>query len=260
MELTIYQIDAFADQIFAGNPAAVVPLKSWLPDELMQQIAAENNLSETAFYVPDGAGFHIRWFTPAIEVDLCGHATLASAYVLYEFQEYNQPVLHFNCRVGPLAVRKTAEGLCMDFPADTLERMEPPAHLAKALGTDVIDFFRGREDFLAIVDSEATIRTLRPDLRGLAQLQARGLLVSAPGIEKDFVSRCFFPQSGVDEDPVTGSAHTTMTPYWAQRLGKTKLEARQLSARGGNVRCELVGDRVLLTGNAHAYLRGTIFV
>lgn len=260
MQLSLYQLDAFTDKVFGGNPAAVVPLTSWLPDETMQAIAAENNLAETAFYVPTEAGFHIRWFTPTVEVDLCGHATLASAYVLFSLENYAHDEINFDSRSGILNVRKEGNWLVLNFPADSIHKqlLSPPA-LLEALGDITpVEILRGKTDFMAVLESEEQVRTLQPDIIVLSTLPARGVIITAPGNSVDFVSRFFAPQSGIAEDPVTGSAHTTLTPYWAEKLGKTEMEALQVSARGGVLKTKLIGDRVEIAGQVKLYLRGTI--
>jgi PhzF family phenazine biosynthesis protein len=262
MQFPIYQLDAFSNHIFGGNPAAVVPLTYWLSDELMQAIAAENNLAETAFYVPTDAGFHIRWFTPAIEVDLCGHATLATAYVLFFIENYPQDQISFDSRSGELKVRKEGDWLVLDFPTDHLHKqlVSPPA-LLEALGDITpLEILRGKSDFMAVLESEEQVRTLQPDVIVLSTLPVRGVIVTAKGDSVDFVSRFFAPQSGIAEDPVTGSAHTTLTPYWAEKLGKTELSALQVSARGGILKTKLLGDRVEIAGQVKLYLTGTIEV
>ncbi|MBB3838505.1 PhzF family phenazine biosynthesis protein [Runella defluvii] len=260
MQLSLYQLDAFTDKVFGGNPAAVVPLTSWLSDETMQAIAAENNLAETAFYVPTEAGFHIRWFTPTVEVDLCGHATLASAYVLFSLENYAHDEINFDSRSGVLNVRKEGDWLVLNFPADSIHKqlLSPPA-LLEALGEiSPVEILRGKTDFMAVLESEEQVRTLQPDIIVLSTLPARGVIITAPGDSVDFVSRFFAPQSGIAEDPVTGSAHTTLTPYWADKLGKTEMEALQVSARGGVLKTKLIGDRVEIAGQVKLYLRGTI--
>lgn len=260
MQLSLYQLDAFTDKVFGGNPAAVVPLISWLPDETMQSIAAENNLAETAFYVPTEAGFHIRWFTPTVEVDLCGHATLATAYVLFFLENYAHDEINFDSRSGILNVRKEGDWLVLNFPADSIHKqlLSPPA-LLEALGDiSPVEILRGKTDFMAVLESEEQVRTLQPDIIVLSTLPARGVIITAPGDSVDFVSRFFAPQSGIAEDPVTGSAHTTLTPYWADKLGKTEMEALQVSARGGVLKTKLIGDRVEIAGQVKLYLRGTI--
>lgn len=255
----IYQVDAFASEIFKGNPAAVVPLKNWLSDELMQTIAIENNLSETAYYKPNGKGFDLRWFTPGFEVDLCGHATLATAHVLFEHEGFSEKEIHFQTRVGELIVKRTEEGYLMDFPIDELIPHSVPDWAPKALGCDILEAFEGREDWLLIVDNQSVVENLNPDQNLLSKPEARGVIVSASGDEVDFVSRCFFPKAGIPEDPVTGSAHTTMAAYWSPKLG-SKMKAKQLSARGGDVGVEVIGKRVLLTGTAKTFMIGEIFL
>lgn len=260
MQLPIYQLDAFSNKIFGGNPAAVVPLTTWLPDETMQAIAAENNLAETAFYIPTEAGFHIRWFTPAVEVDLCGHATLATAYVLFFIENYPYDQISFDSRSGELKVRKEDNWLVLDFPTDHLHKqlVSPPA-LLEALGDITpLEILRGKTDFMAVLESEEQVRTLQPDVIVLSTLPVRGVIVTAKGDSVDFVSRFFAPQSGIAEDPVTGSAHTTLTPYWAEKLGKTELSALQVSARGGILKTQLLDNRVEIAGQVRLYLRGTI--
>lgn len=262
MQFPLYQLDAFSNKIFGGNPAAVVPLKAWLPDETMQAIAAENNLAETAFYVATDAGFHIRWFTPIVEVDLCGHATLATAYVLFFIENYPHDQISFDSRSGELKVRKEQDWLVLDFPSDHLHKqlISPPA-LLEALGDITpLEILRGKTDFMAVLESEEQVRTLQPDVIVLSTLPVRGVIVTAKGNSVDFVSRFFAPQSGIAEDPVTGSAHTTLTPYWAEKLGKTELSALQVSARGGVLKTKLLGDRVEIAGQVRLYLRGMIEV
>ena len=258
---TIYQADAFASEVFRGNPAAVMPLTDWLPDEVMQNLAIENNLSETAFYKPNAAGgFDLRWFTPGFEVDLCGHATLATAHILFEQESWSEEAIRFHTRVGELIVKRNADGYVMDFPLDELKPIAIPDYLPAALGVTVLELFEGREDLLAIVDNQGTIEGLSTDQTLLSKPEARGVIVSAPGRDVDFVSRCFFPKAGIPEDPVTGSAHTTMAAYWAPRLGKQKMNAQQLSSRGGDVGVEVAGERVLLTGRAVTYMKGEVFL
>jgi PhzF family phenazine biosynthesis protein len=260
MELRLYQVDAFTERLFGGNPAAVCPLESWLPDTVMQQIAAENNLAETAFYVRMGSGFQIRWFTPAVEVDLCGHATLASAYVVFTYDHHQGDVVEFASKSGPLKVRREADLLVLDFPADRIEPVEVPQLLIEALGREPIETYKGKSDYLAVYGAEEHVAGLQPDLADLAMVPTRGIIVTAPGRQVDFVSRFFAPQVGVPEDPVTGSAHTTLTPYWSARLGKSELTAMQLSKRQGHLACRLAGSRVEIAGRAVPYLRGTITI
>lgn len=262
MKLKMYQIDAFAEKLFEGNPAAVVPLREWLTDEVMQQIANENNLAETAFFVPENGMFHIRWFTPSTEVELCGHATLASAHVLYEHLGYgfDQCTFQTNNR-GALIVIRSDTGLTMDFPADTPATVSNETVLAmsRLLGLSIQDVQKGTDDYLVAVAHHSMVTGYQPDFRAIAEWDARGIILTSPGYSPyDFISRCFFPQFGIDEDPVTGSAHTLLTPYWSAKLGKTKMRAQQASSRTGKLVCEMKGDRVLLGGTAKTYLIGEI--
>ncbi len=260
MEFRLYQVDAFTDHLFGGNPAAVCPLETWLPDELMQKIAAENNLSETAFYVRTSGGFHIRWFTPKVEVDLCGHATLASAYVVFTYDHHPGDTIEFASKSGPLKVRREGELLVLDFPAGRPEPVAAPRALVDALGREPVETWKGKTDYLAVYEAEDDVATLAPDFNDLGKVSARAVIVTAPGRQVDFVSRFFAPQVGVPEDPVTGSAHTTLTPYWSARLGKPVLTAMQLSKRQGRLRCRLAGDRVEIAGRAVPYLAGTVTI
>ncbi len=266
MRLKIYIANAFAGNQFGGNPAAVIPLKEWLSGELMQQIASQNNLAETAFIVPQGEDFHIRWFTPTVEVALCGHATLASAHVFFNHLDYGKPQINFHSKSGLLKVSKsTDERITLDFPSDQPVPVSPEeqegvvfAIIEQALKRKPAGIYKSAFDFLAVLKDQDEIENLAPDLSLVAKLPARGLIVTARGKNADFVSRCFFPQSGIDEDPVTGSAHTVLVPYWASILGKTKLSAIQLSKRRGYLDCELIKDRVLMSGKAFTYLTGEI--
>lgn len=260
MTLNLYQVDAFTNQIFKGNPAAIIPLEKWLPDETMQALAAENNLSETAFIIPKGDDFELRWFTPAIEVRLCGHATLATAHVLFEQLNYKEDSIRFHTKSGVLTVEKEEDFLVMNFPADELEEIAILKEVQDGLGAKVEKLYKGKDDYLAILDSQQTLEQLTPDFRMLTQLDSRGIIATAKGEEFDFVSRGFFPKAGIDEDPVTGSAHTTLTPYWSNVLGKKTLTARQLSQRTGDLICTLDSDRVLLKGQAVLYLVGKVRV
>lgn len=250
------QVDAFTSRLFGGNPAAVCLLEEWLPDALMQAIAAENNLSETAFVVREGDGFAIRWFTPAVEVDLCGHATLASAHVLFGHQP-DLAEVHFSSQSGPLRVTRAGSRLRLDLPRRDGTPCPPEPRLADALGAQPRELHAAR-DLLAVFDSEAEVRALAPDMPMLAAIDRFGFIVTAPGRDCDFVSRYFAPREGVPEDPVTGSAHCTLVPYWAARLGKETLHARQVSRRGGELFCTLAGDRVLVAGEAVTFFEGTI--
>ncbi len=261
MRLPIYQVDAFADRVFRGNPAAVCPLETWLPDATLQGIAAENNLSETAFFVREGNDYALRWFTPSVEVDLCGHATLASGYVVMRFLEPQRERVSFHtAKAGTLVVNRRADMLVMDFPAWPAVPVAAPPRLFAALGGTPREVLRAR-DHLVLYGSAAEIAALTPDLAALAKVDCWAVIVTAPGENGiDFVSRFFAPAQGVPEDPATGSAHCTLVPYWAKRLGKTELEARQLSRRGGALSCALDGDRVSIAGKAVLYLEGRISV
>ena len=257
MKTAIYQVDAFASQVFEGNPAAVVPLEQWLPDATMQNIAAENNLAETAFFVPEGTGFRIRWFTPTVEVKLCGHATLASAFILYEKLGWNGPQVVFESLSGPLSVRREGDLFSMDFPAQPGVVCEPPRALVEGLGVEP-QCCLASEDYLVVLESEQQLAQLQPDMEALKQLTLRGVAVTAPGDHQDFVVRFFAARCGIPEDPVTGSAYTQLAPYWSQRLGRQRLQARQISARGGDVLCEMAADRVNICGSAVLFLQGEI--
>ena len=258
MKLQIFQADAFASGLFKGNPAAVVPLTEWLTNETLQQIAMENNLSETAFFIPEGDHFHIRWFTPKAEVRLCGHATLASAHILFNELNFQGEQIEFYSQSGILTVKKVGDNLQLDFPADFAQPVEPIPVFAEAFGTHPLATFKGRTDYLLLFDSEETIQRFQPDISLLLSTNARGIIVTAKGTTVDFVSRFFAPVVGVNEDPVTGSAHTTLIPFWSKRLNKTEMTALQVSTRGGQLWCTLSGDRVLIAGKAVTYLRGEI--
>ena len=260
MTIPLYQIDAFAEEVFQGSPAAVCPLREWLADERMQAIAAENNLSETAFFVPgaERGDYDLRWFTPAAEVDLCGHATLASAYLILSRLAPDLDGVRFSTLSGILEVRRDGDQLAMDFPARPPDAYDPPPGLIEALGAEPEAMLASQRDAMAVYGDEATVRGVAPDIRALAAIDRQGVIVTAPGDDCDFVSRFFAPALGVDEDPVTGSAHCTLTPYWAERLGKTELHARQVSARGGDLYCRAMGERVGIAGRARLYLEGTI--
>jgi PhzF family phenazine biosynthesis protein len=260
MQLKIYQLDAFTDKVFGGNPAAIVPLTEWISDDLMQKIALENNLSETAFYVLEGDKYHIRWFTPTVEVDLCGHATLATAYQIYHYEGFTKSIIEFSSKSGILKVEKQGDLLELDFPADKIQPSETPPAFIEGLGLAPKETFKGSSDYMLIFENEAQIKAFKPDLKKIASVNCRGIIVTAKGDEVDFVSRFFGPAAGVDEDPVTGSAHTTLTPYWAKVLNKTTLSARQISARGGELQCTLVGERVKIAGKVAPYLVGEITI
>jgi PhzF family phenazine biosynthesis protein len=265
MKLPLYWVDAFTAKLFHGNPAAVVPLEQWPPDQTMQRIAFENGLAETAFFVPakSPSDFHLRWFTPVVEVDLCGHATLAAAFTLFTQLGFANAVVTFDSRSGPLIVTRQAGGrLELDFPATPARPVVDTATaqlVAGALGRAPEWLGESKLDLFAVLSDEATVRALRPDFAKVAAAGRRGLIVTAAATSGcDFVSRFFAPQSGVTEDPVTGSAHCALVPYWAGRLGRTRLHGRQISARGGELYCELRGDRVGIAGHAVLYLRGEI--
>ncbi|NQW18752.1 MAG: PhzF family phenazine biosynthesis protein [Chloroflexi bacterium] len=262
-QIPIYQVDAFADRVFTGNPAAVCPLEEWLPDEVMQAIAAENNLSETAFFVrrPDDE-YDLRWFTPKIEVDLCGHATLASGHVVLTKLTPNEEMVAFHTRSGRLTVLRDGDRLEMDFPAQEAPLVIDTALLAavgSALGK-MPSALRVTHTIMAVFDHHSQVASLKPDFAAINQLDIPYVIATAPGDETDFVSRFFAPGAGIDEDPVTGSTHTIMTPYWVSRLGRNPLTARQISQRGGNLWCRLAGDRVIISGYARDYMRGQIEV
>jgi PhzF family phenazine biosynthesis protein len=258
MKITLYQVDAFTDKLFGGNPAAVILLKEWLSDELMQKIGLENNLSETAFVVEREKYFEIRWFTPAVEVDLCGHATLASAHVLFNHTDYSKEVIEFHSKSGVLIVKKNNDFLTLNFPTDKLSKVEPPSILTEAIRDEPIESYKGVSDFMLVFDTEEEIKNIKPDFTKLGQVAARGIIVTAKGNDCDFVSRFFAPQSGINEDPVTGSAHTTLTPFWSERLNKKELIAMQLSARKGYLFCKNLGERTEISGKAVTYLVGEI--
>ena len=261
MELDIYQVAAFTDEPFGGNPAAVVPLEAWIDDELMQRIAAENNLSETAFFVPSGsAEWQIRWFTPSVEVPLCGHATLASAAVISEKLGHTSWPITLHSASGALIVDIEGDSFVLDLPANRPAPVDMPAGLAEALGTSDFETWLGRDIFMVVLADEAAVAGLEPDFAALARIVEHGLVATAPGDEVDFVSRFFAPAIGINEDPVTGAAHCLLTPYWSERSGKRRLQARQISSRVGHLVCENRGDRALLTGQAVFFLSGRISV
>ncbi len=260
MKLTIYQVDAFTNTLFKGNPAAICPLAEWLPYDMMLEIAAENNLAETAFYVPNAEGFEIRWFTPNTEVDLCGHATLAAAFVLYHCENYRENTINFySPRSGALPVTVRDNKFVLNFPVDEFAEIAVTEELLNTTGKRPIAAFKGKTDYMLVFEKQEDIETMQPELPAIAALDARGVIVTAKGRTHDFVSRFFAPAVGVSEDPVTGSAHTTLTPYWARELNKTRLEAYQLSKRGGEIACRLAGDRVELSGEAVLFMKGEIF-
>jgi PhzF family phenazine biosynthesis protein len=259
MKLDIYQIDAFASTPFKGNPAAIVPLDKWLPDDVMLDIAMENNLAETAYFVSNGDGYDLRWFTPSVEMDLCGHATLASAFLIFEHLGTDQTTLRFQTRSGELTVEKKDGKYVLDFPSRPGVAVEAPAGLIEAIGATPKEIYKSR-DYMLVYESEADVLAIKPDFYSLMKTEAAAVIVTAPGDRSDFVSRFFAPELGVPEDPVTGSAHCTLIPYWAGRLGKNELFARQVSQRGGEIYCQLIGDRVKMAGDAVLYLKGEIYI
>ncbi|MCO4799708.1 MAG: PhzF family phenazine biosynthesis protein [Colwelliaceae bacterium] len=259
MEIQIYQVDAFASKLFEGNPAAVCPLKDWISDDLLQKIAEENNLSETAFIVAEGEGYSLRWFTPEDEVDLCGHATLAAAHVLFNHLGYSKASISFYTKSGVLEVDRSKSGYSMSFPASIAEESEIPSELVEGLGIAPIKVLAAF-DYLVVFENESQVRSISPDFSRLKNLDLRGVVVTAPGDDVDFVSRCFFPKLKVNEDPVTGSAHCELAPYWSEKLNKNNLVGKQLSQRTGVVQCKVIGDRVILLGNAVDYMSGVITI
>jgi PhzF family phenazine biosynthesis protein len=260
MQIKVYVIDAFSEAPFTGNPAAVCLLDDFPEDALMQQIAAENNLAETAFVVRTKDQFRIRWFTPIVEVDLCGHATLASGHVLFNYTDFSSSEITFDSRSGPLKVTRKGDTLVLNFPADRFSETDISEEIVKGMGRRPEKIFRGKSDFMFVYNSQKEVESISPDFALIAKASARGIIVTAPGDNCDFVSRFFAPQSGINEDPVTGSAHTTLIPYWSEALGKTELTAKQISKRGGTLYCVNHGDRVEIGGKARTYLKGVIEV
>lgn len=262
MQYKMYQVDAFTDKPFAGNPAAIVPLTEWLPDHLMQSIAMENNIAETAFYVPQGEDFHLRWFTPTVEVELCGHATLASAFLLLNHLEPERESVTFHTRSGPLLVTRNGEGFTMDLPVVEPHPIDLPDGFVEAIGREPVEMLAGRKA-MAVFDDPVFIRDMMPDLLYIAGLEQDGLIITSPGEDGgpyDFISRYFAPAGGIPEDPVTGSAHVTTAPYWSRKLGKQELNAFQASPRGGAVLCRMGDGRVFMSGQAVLFMEGTINV
>lgn len=257
MIIPIFQVDAFTGTLFGGNPAAVCPLDFWLPDETLQQIASENNLAETAFLVEEN-GLYIRWFTPAVEVDLCGHATLAAGHVLFNHLGYSGNELSLNSKSGLLKVMREGNMLTLDFPADHITKTDISGVFSEVLGRGIVEVWRGKTDYMVVFGSQEEVEELKPDFRLLKNIAARGIIVTAPGNSTDFVSRFFAPQSGIDEDPVTGSAHTTLAGYWALKLKKSEMNAIQLSPRKGKLKCKIAGDRTLISGECVTYMAGEI--
>jgi PhzF family phenazine biosynthesis protein len=256
--MTLYQIDAFTDVLFGGNPAAVIPMESWPGDQLMQSIAAENNLAETAFVVPEDDDFRIRWFTPGVEVELCGHATLATAYVLFTQLGYKDDIIRFQSRSGILTVSRNGDWLTLDFPVDHYQPIEISEALQKCTHATIKEAYRSTRDFMIVLEDQHALLNSLFDQSAILQLGHCGLIVTAPGEDVDFVSRFFAPAYAIPEDPVTGSSHCTLTPYWAKRLEKDQLTARQLSSRGGYLKCQLNDDRVAISGKAVMYMKGKL--
>ena len=257
--IPIFQSDAFTDKPFGGNPAAVCPLQEWLPDDVMQSIALENNVSDTAFYVPEGDGFLLRWFTPKIEVDLCGHATLATAWLILNELEPDRASVAFETRSGTLTVSRDGDLLAIDFPVMVAEERPAPAGLAEAIGIEPVKFLKAVMN-MAVLENEAVVRAVNPDFGYIKNMDGMGLIITALGDQSDCASRYFAPHAGIDEDPVTGSAHCTIVPYWSGVLGKAQIHARQVSARSGDLYCLLEGDRVVLTGKARTVIKGTFTI
>lgn len=257
MKIPIYQIDAFTNSVFKGNPAAVCPLASWLEDRVLQAIALENNLSETAFFVDQGDHYQIRWFTPEVEVDLCGHATLAAAYVIFHFSKPGTTSVRFLSKSGQLNVTEREQLVCLDFPVMEASPCPPPDTLLQSLRMKPQEVLAAR-DYLVVYKDEEDVRSIQPDFALLKQLDRLGVIITSPGHKSDFVSRFFAPKAGIPEDPVTGSAHCTLTPYWSKRLRKNSLVARQVSTRGGELFCDYQGERVIIAGQAVCYLEGWI--
>lgn len=256
----MYQVDAFTDKVFKGNPAAVVPLEEWLPAELMQQIAAENNLAETAFFVKEGNHYHIKWFTPAVEIELCGHATLASAFVIYNYLNYDRNEIHFTCQVGDLFVTRKDDWIVLNFPSIEAQPIKNiPSVLSQAIGAHPLALYDSKTKWMVLLPDEAAVADCQPDFNLMNQLE-KNLITTAKGNKVDFVSRFFAPQSGINEDPVTGSAHSVLIPFWSRKLNKVDLTAMQLSQRTGFLKCKYRGDRVEMSGQAVCYMRGDIFI
>jgi len=260
MKLTLYQVDAFADRLFSGNPAAVIPLDNWIPDELMQNLAMENNLAETVFFVPAGEDFNIRWFTPELEINLCGHATLAAAWVLFNKLGYTPSRITFHSKSGPLHTRKDGDVIWLDFPSWKPERLDQyPGDLLPSLGNpEITGVYKYRDLLVELADEEA-VRKADPDFT-LMKKTGEKIIITAEGRQVDFVSRFFAPTAGINEDPVTGSAHSQLIPFWSYKLGKDQMIARQLSKRGGEIRCEQRGDRVMMGGRCVFYMQGEVHI
>jgi PhzF family phenazine biosynthesis protein len=258
--MIIYQVDAFASQVFKGNPAAVCPLEKWISDDLMQQIAEENNLSETVFFVKKDTQFEIRWFTPTCEVDLCGHATLAAAHIIFTELNYKEAILEFSSKSGFLTVKKEEDWYTLNFPSEVINEIETPQTLKDALNVPILKTFKGIWKLLVVLESEDIIKNLTPNFSKLTELEAPGIIVTSKGNNIDFVSRFFAPKIGINEDPVTGSAHTLLIPFWAKKLNKNNLKAMQLSKRTGYLKCNYLNDRVEFSGQAITFLKGELTI
>jgi predicted PhzF superfamily epimerase YddE/YHI9 len=260
MKIPIYQVDAFTDEVFGGNPAAVCPLNEWIDKDTMQKIAMENNLSETAFFVPKDDFFEIRWFTPKVEINLAGHPTLATAWVIYNELKYKKPVIRFKSQLsGDLLIEKDKELLMMDFPSNEGKEIPAPDYLIDGLGAEPLEILQSR-DLLVIFNNQQEVEKIKPNFSILEKVETFGIIISSQGEQCDFVSRFFAPRAGINEDPVTGSAHTTLIPYWAKKLNKNKLEATQLSERKGKLTCEYLGKRVKIAGTAKLFMKGEILI
>jgi PhzF family phenazine biosynthesis protein len=261
MKYKLYQVDAFTDKLFGGNPAAVCPLAEWLSDDILQKIAMENNLAETAFYVGQEDRYEIRWFTPKVEVDLCGHATLAAAFVLFNCENYLGDSINFySLRSGALKVSRSSDWLTLDFPVDIFHNIPMSGEIVSCFDKQPLEAYKGKTDYMLVYEKESDIRDIRPQFEAISALKARGVIITAKGENVDFVSRFFAPQSGIIEDPVTGSAHTTLTPYWSEKLNKTEMSAIQLSERQGYLQCKFLGNRIGISGQAKLYLAGEIYI
>ncbi len=261
MRYKLYQVDAFTDKLFRGNPAAICPLAVWLSDDILQKIAMENNLAETAFYVRHDGRYEIRWFTPKVEVDLCGHATLAAAFVLFNCESHPGDTIKFySPRSGNLNVSRHLDWLTLDFPVDVFHETPVSGEIGLCFDKQPIEAYKGKTDYMLVYEKESDVRDIRPQLEAISALNARGVIITAKGIDVDFVSRFFAPQSGIIEDPVTGSAHTTLAPYWSEKLEKTEMSAIQLSEREGYLQCKFSGNRIEISGQAKLYLAGEIYI
>jgi len=258
--MKIYQVDAFSNTVFKGNPAVICPLDEWISDDLMQHIAEENNVSETAFFVKKDNQFELRWFTPTCEVDLCGHATLAAAHIIFTELNYKEAIIKFSSKSGILTVAKEVDWYTLNFPSEPIVEIETPQILKEALNVPILKTYKGIWKLLVLLENEVTLKNLAPNFSKLSELESSGIIVTSKGSNIDFVSRFFAPKIGINEDPVTGSAHTLLIPYWAKKLNNKNLEAVQLSKRTGYLKCTYLNERVEMSGQAHTYLKGTITI